>query len=82
MTPGTHSSEGPPTGVITATVVIEVPVEVIAMHWTKEEASRLVRGHELCQEAREECVSQALSRSDLWSGFDVLDAEIKMDGDR
>lgn len=70
---------GPPTGTISLNLSIEVPVEAIVSGWTREEVAELLAGSE---EAREELICQAASRRDRWSGFDVDEADITVEGRR
>lgn len=68
-----------PNGQAFLSLSIEVPVEAIISGWTRDEVAALLAGD---REAREEFESQAASRHDLWSGFDLDSCDVEIDGKR
>lgn len=73
----TEQSEQTPTGVVEIHLSFEVPVEAIIQGWRRHEIAELLAGNEV---ARDEMISQAITRRDLWSGWDVIEEDIEVDG--
>jgi hypothetical protein len=66
-----------PVGTVSLTLSIEVPLEAIVQHWTRDEAAALLAGD---SKAVDELVTEAANRRDLWSGFDVEHHKIAVTG--